>query len=67
MSSILRILTLAETSLPHKRRTEFLYNDMRVVNTARPHVKEVMDALKKRNLRLGIISNTISTTFSPYF
>ncbi|NLM15914.1 MAG: HAD family hydrolase [Clostridiaceae bacterium] len=52
---------------PISEELSFLYNDMRVVNTARPHVKEVMDALKKRNLRLGIISNTISTTFSPYF
>lgn len=52
---------------PVAEELSFLYDYERVSNMRRPRLIETMTALKGMGLRLGIISNIISTTLVPHF
>lgn len=55
-----------ETLAPIAEELSFLYDYERVRNMRRPHVVETMTALKGMGLRLGVVSNIISTSFVPH-
>ena len=55
-----------ETLSPIAEELSFLYDYERVRNLRRPHVKETMTALTDMGLRLGVVSNIISTSFVPH-
>ncbi len=64
---------LAELGLPKERFTglgeplSFLYDREKREITPRPELRETLDALKARGIRLAIISNVMSTGFIPWF
>lgn len=51
---------------PIAEELSFLYDYERVCNKRRPHMAETMEALNKMGLRLGVISNIISSSFVPH-
>lgn len=55
-----------EKLLPIAEELSFLYDYARVCNKRRPHMKETMQALLDMGLKLGIVSNIISTSFVPH-
>jgi putative hydrolase of the HAD superfamily len=55
-----------ENLAPIAEELSFLYDYERVVIKRRPFLKETMQALAEMGLRLGIISNIISTTMAPH-
>ena len=52
---------------PIAEELSFLYDYERPRIMRRPHLKETMDRLKEMGLRLGLISNIISTSVAPHF
>lgn len=56
-----------EQLAPMAEELSFLYDYDRVKIMRRPHLKETMEELKSMGLRLGIISNIISTSVVPHF
>lgn len=52
---------------PMAEELSFLYDYDRVKIMRRPHLQETMEQLKSMGLRLGIISNIISTSVVPHF
>ncbi|MCD7755936.1 MAG: HAD family hydrolase [Firmicutes bacterium] len=57
----------AEQLAPMAEELSFLYDYERPRVMRRPHLRETMDALKAMGLRLGVISNIISTSVVPHF
>lgn len=55
-----------ERLAPIAEELSFLYDYERVCNLRRPHLAETMRALSGMGLRLGVISNVISTSFTPH-
>lgn len=55
-----------EKLAPIAEELSFLYDYERVSNVRRPFVKETILALSAMGLRLGVISNIISTTLVPH-
>ena len=55
-----------ELLAPIAEELSFLYDYERVQNMRRPHIVETMEALRQMGMRLGIISNIISTSFVPH-
>ncbi len=55
-----------ETLAPIAEELSFLYDYERVCNKRRPGVVETMRDLHALNMRMGIISNIISTSFGPH-
>ena len=55
-----------ERLAPISEELSFLYDYDRVTLMRRPHLKEVMQELHGMGVRLGIISNIISTSFVPH-
>ena len=55
-----------EQLAPFAEELSFFYDRERVINTPRPHLKETMEELHAMGIRLGIISNIISTTLVPF-
>ena len=51
---------------PIAEELSFLYDYERVRNMRRPHLVETMQALRDTGLRLGMISNIISTSVVPH-
>lgn len=51
---------------PFAEELSFLYDGERMENTPRPFLKQTMAALHDMGIRLGVISNIISTTLVPY-
>ena len=63
----LKELHIPEARLaPFAEELSFLYDHERVINTPRPDLKETMEQLHAMGIRLGIVSNIISTTLVPY-
>lgn len=56
-----------EQLAPMAEELSFLYDYDRMRIMRRPHVKETMEQLKAMGMRLGIISNIISTSVVPHF
>lgn len=56
-----------ETLEPMAEELSFLYDYERVRIMRRPHLKETMEQLHRMGLRLGVISNIISTSVVPHF
>ena len=56
-----------ETLAPMAEELSFLYDYERPRVMRRPHLAETMEALRARGLRLGVISNIISTSVVPHF
>ncbi len=50
---------------PFAEELSFLYDRERVINTPRPFLKETIETLHGMGIRMGIISNIISTTLVP--
>ena len=57
----------AERLAPFAEELSFLYDYERVRVMRRPHLKETMEALHRMGIRLGVISNIISTSVVPHF
>lgn len=57
----------AERLAPMAEELSFLYDYERPRILRRPHLTETMEALRAQGLRLGIISNIISTSVVPHF
>ena len=57
----------AEHLAPFAEELSFLYDYERVRVMRRPHLKETMEALHRMGIRLGVISNIISTSVVPHF
>ena len=55
-----------EKLAPIAEELSFLYDYNRVINLRRPYVKETMDELAGMGLKLGIITNVMSTSFAPH-
>lgn len=51
---------------PIAEELSFLYDYERVSNKRRPGLTETMRALRAQNVRIGVISNIISTSFVPH-
>ena len=51
---------------PFAEEMSFLYDQERMENIPRPQLRETMEALHGMGIRLGVISNIISTTLVPY-
>ncbi|MBQ4369722.1 MAG: HAD family hydrolase [Oscillospiraceae bacterium] len=51
---------------PVAEELSFLYDSERVESIPRPFLKETLEELHRMGVRLGVISNIISTTFVPY-
>lgn len=56
-----------EALAPIAEELSFLYDYERGRILRRPHVRETMEALESAGMRLGIISNIISTSVVPHF
>lgn len=56
-----------ERLAPMAEELSFLYDYERVRVMRRPHLKETMEELRQMGLRLGVISNIISTSVVPHF
>ena len=62
----LREFGIGEEKLaPIAEELSYWYDCERVVNTPKPHLKETIETLHGMGLRLGMISNIISTTLVP--
>ncbi|WP_325244340.1 HAD family hydrolase [Dysosmobacter sp.] len=62
----LRDFAVGEARLaPIAEELSWMYDAIRVRNVPRPHMQETMAALQEMGMKLGIISNIISTTFVP--
>ena len=62
----LRDFAVAEEKLaPFAEELSFFYDRERVINVPRPRLKETMETLHGMGIRLGIVSNIISTTLVP--
>ncbi len=55
-----------ERIAPFAEQLSFLYDHERVVNTPMPHVRETLRTLHRMGIRMGLVSNIISTTLAPY-
>lgn len=55
-----------ETLAPIAEELSFLYDYERVCNKRRAHLKETMQSLREQNVRMGVVSNIISTSFVPH-
>lgn len=55
-----------EKLAPFAEELSFYYDQERMENVPRPFLKETMAELHQMGIRLGIISNIISTTLVPY-
>ena len=55
-----------ERLAPFAEELSFYYDEERMENTPRPLLKETMTGLRNMGVRLGVISNIISTTLVPY-
>ncbi|HOS19361.1 MAG TPA: HAD family hydrolase [Clostridia bacterium] len=55
-----------ETLAPIAEELSFLYDYERVCNKRRPHLVETMEELRRMGMRMGIVSNIISTSFGPH-
>lgn len=55
-----------ETLAPVSEELSFLYDYERVCNMRRPRLRETMEALKARGLKLGIISNILARSMVPH-
>ena len=51
---------------PFAEEMSFLYDQERMENIPRPQLRETIEALHGMGIRLGVISNIISTTLVPY-
>jgi len=51
---------------PIAEELSFIYDYERVRNLRRPGVLETMEALKRMGIRMGVVSNIISTSFVPH-
>ena len=52
---------------PFSEELSFLYEYERASVMRRPHLKQTMDALRAMGLRLGVISNVLSTSLMPHY
>lgn len=57
----------AERLAPFAEELSFLYDYERVKVMRRPRLQETMESLKKMRVRMGVISNIISTSVVPHF
>lgn len=55
-----------ERLAPIAEELSFLYDYERVRNLRRPHLAETLDALRRMGVRMGVVSNIISTSFVPH-
>ena len=55
-----------ERLAPIAEELSFLYDYERVRNLRRPHLTETLDALSGMGVRMGVVSNIISTSFVPH-
>ncbi|HWQ57613.1 MAG TPA: HAD family hydrolase [Clostridia bacterium] len=55
-----------EALAPIAEELSFLYDYERVCNKRRPRLAETMRELRAQNVRMGIVSNIISTSFGPH-
>ena len=55
-----------ETLAPIAEELSFLYDYERVCNKRRPRLVETMEELRRMGMRMGIVSNIISTSFGPH-
>ncbi len=55
-----------EQLAPFAEEMSFYYDRERLINTPRPRLKETMEELHAMGIRLGVISNIISTTLVPF-
>ncbi|MBQ5950911.1 MAG: HAD family hydrolase [Lachnospiraceae bacterium] len=55
-----------ERIAPFSEQLSFLYDSERVENTPMPHLRETFRALRRMNIRTGLVSNIISTTLAPH-
>ena len=51
---------------PFAEEMSFYYDQERMENVPRPRLKETMETLHGMGIRLGVVSNIISTTLVPY-
>ena len=56
-----------ELLAPFAEELSFLYDYERVRVVRRPHLAEAMEALHRMGIRMGVISNIISTSVVPHF
>lgn len=64
----LREFGLTEAQLaPMAEELSFLYDYERVRVMRRPHLRETLETLRRMGLRMGVISNIISTSVVPHF
>ena len=56
----------AQRLAPFAEELSFFYDQERMENVPRPHLQETMAALHGMGIRLGVVSNIISTTLVPY-
>ena len=54
-----------ELLMPVSEELSWMYDAIRVQNVPRPNMRETIRALHREGLKIGIISNIISTTFVP--
>lgn len=57
----------AEQLAPFAEELSFLYDYERVRVMRRPHLRETLEELRKMSVRMGVISNIISTSVVPHF
>ena len=57
----------AERLAPFAEELSFLYDYERVRLMRRPHLRETMERLREMSVRMGVISNIISTSVVPHF
>ncbi len=55
-----------ERLAPFAEEMSFYYDQERMENVPRPRLKETMETLHSMGIRLGVVSNIISTTLVPY-
>lgn len=55
-----------EKLAPIAEELSFLYDYERVCNKRRPRLTETMEQLRAQGVRMGIVSNIISTSFGPH-
>ena len=55
-----------ERLAPIAEELSFLYDYIRLVNMRKPHLKETIEALHAMGVRMGIVSNIISTSLVPH-
>ena len=56
----------AQRLAPFAEELSFFYDQERMENIPRPQLRETMEALHGMGIRLGVVSNIISTTLVPY-